>query len=209
MPNATWWNLPEDKRQRITEAAMAEFGARGFSGGSLNAIVSRAGIAKGSLFQYFEDKLDLFGAICEAGSATIERETVGVCNTDAPFFEFLHELFDAWITYFADHPLERGMAFAMANEVDAEVRTALHSTTNEHYAGVLAPLVGRAIERGEMRADVDPALVVSMVTMALRHLHSAPFESAGDPALRLDEMDRERLGVAVGSYVDAFERAFS
>ena len=45
---------------------MVEFGTRGFSAGSLNVIASQAGIAKGSLFQYFEDKLDFFVTICRA-----------------------------------------------------------------------------------------------------------------------------------------------
>ena len=73
MANATWWNLPDEKAARITEAAMLEFGTRGFSAGSLNVIASQAGIAKGSLFQYFEDKLDFFVTICEHVASEIER----------------------------------------------------------------------------------------------------------------------------------------
>ena len=53
------------------EAAMAEFGRHGYSGGSLNVIAREAGVAKGSLFQYFDDKLDFFAHVAEQTSLTI------------------------------------------------------------------------------------------------------------------------------------------
>ena len=59
MPTPTWQRLDESRRQAITDAAEAEFAANGFSGGSLNVIARDAGVAKGSLFQYFTDKADL------------------------------------------------------------------------------------------------------------------------------------------------------
>ena len=59
MPTVTWARVDPARRAAIIEAAEAEFGAHGFSGGSLNVIARRAGVAKGSLFQYFADKRDL------------------------------------------------------------------------------------------------------------------------------------------------------
>ena len=53
MPRPTWFNLDEGRRERVLRAAMAEFGSRGYSAGSLNVIAREAGVAKGSLFQYF------------------------------------------------------------------------------------------------------------------------------------------------------------
>src|SRR6195952_4627999 len=71
MPKSTWDNLDETRRERVLEAAMAEFGRHGYSGGSLNIIAREAGVAKGSLFQYFDDKLDFFAHVAEQGSLTI------------------------------------------------------------------------------------------------------------------------------------------
>ena len=59
MPTVTWARLDRTRRAAVIEAAEAEFGAHGFSRGSLNVIAGRAGVAKGSLFQYFADKRDL------------------------------------------------------------------------------------------------------------------------------------------------------
>lgn len=60
MPKPTFFNLPEEKRARFVDAAVAEFSAHTFAEASLSAIVREVGIAKGSVYQYFEDKLDLY-----------------------------------------------------------------------------------------------------------------------------------------------------
>lgn len=50
MPTVTWARVDPARRAAVVEAAEAEFGAHGFSRGSLNVIARRAGVAKGSLF---------------------------------------------------------------------------------------------------------------------------------------------------------------
>jgi AcrR family transcriptional regulator len=50
---------PETQR-RILEAARAEFLQHGYEASSVNRIIQSAGINKGSLYYYFEDKADLF-----------------------------------------------------------------------------------------------------------------------------------------------------
>jgi AcrR family transcriptional regulator len=53
-------NLPEDKRQRIVEAALNEFAGRGFDMASTNTITEQARISKGLLFHYFGSKEGLY-----------------------------------------------------------------------------------------------------------------------------------------------------
>ena len=60
MPKETFFNLPEDKRTLICQVAIDEFAAHSFDRVSINRIVARSGIAKGSFYQYFENKHDLF-----------------------------------------------------------------------------------------------------------------------------------------------------
>ncbi len=209
MPTETWWNLPEEKRRRITEVALAEFGSKGFSAGSLNVIAREAGIAKGSLFQYFDDKLDFFATIADAGSERIQAATVDREDLDLPFFDLLRSIVVHWLQYFRDHPLEQGMAFAAGNEVDAQARQAVRSVANSRYAKAIRPLIERATTRGELRTDVDPDLVLSAITLVLRHLNTAPFDPVGDPVLPLHELpvaEVERIG---REYIDVLERAFA
>lgn len=60
MPTSTFFRLPEEKRQRLLEAAQAEFTQTAFSDASINKIIQNAHIPRGSFYQYFEDKADLF-----------------------------------------------------------------------------------------------------------------------------------------------------
>jgi TetR/AcrR family transcriptional regulator len=60
MPKPTFFNLPPEKREAITNIAIDEFAECEFNEVSISRIVGRAGIAKGSFYQYFEDKKDVF-----------------------------------------------------------------------------------------------------------------------------------------------------
>ena len=60
MCTETFLRLPEEKRRRFLDAAWEEFTAARFTDVSINQIVRRAGIPRGSFYQYFADKTDLF-----------------------------------------------------------------------------------------------------------------------------------------------------
>lgn len=60
MPKQTFLNLPEEKRKVIIDAAIEEFAEYGLENASTNRIVANSGISKGSFYQYFEDKQDVF-----------------------------------------------------------------------------------------------------------------------------------------------------
>ena len=60
MPKPTFENLPDAKRELIIQLAAEEFAAHAYRQASLSRIVARAGIAKGSVYQYFDNKLDLY-----------------------------------------------------------------------------------------------------------------------------------------------------
>ena len=60
MPTSTFFSLPEQKRQRLLDAAVEEFTRASYDKASINKIIHQAGIPRGSFYQYFEDKEDLF-----------------------------------------------------------------------------------------------------------------------------------------------------
>lgn len=60
MPKDTFNNLIEDKKRTIFDAAVQEFSKHCFSKASINQIVKTAGIPRGSFYQYFKDKEDIY-----------------------------------------------------------------------------------------------------------------------------------------------------
>lgn len=60
MVHQTFYNLSEEKRARITESAIDEFVSRPYEKTSINRIIEAAKIPKGSFYQYFDSKDDLY-----------------------------------------------------------------------------------------------------------------------------------------------------
>ena len=60
MPSNTFLNLPEDKQNRLMDAASREFSAKPYNEASINKIIQEAGIPRGSFYMYFQDKEELF-----------------------------------------------------------------------------------------------------------------------------------------------------
>lgn len=210
MPKDTWWNLPAEKRQSVTHAAMAEFGARGFSAGSLNVIAREAGIAKGSLFQYFEHKLDFFTTVAEDLSSTVEAAVLNDVDLQGgDYFGSIDVLVRNWLRFYRSHPLEQGMAHAAASEIDADARAAVRGTTNRHYVDVLRPLAERAKASGELRDDADIDQLVAMTVLVLRHLDSAPFAEHLDPVLGLYEKTPAQVDRIAAALVDTLRRGYA
>lgn len=76
MPNQTFFRLPEEKRRRLLDAAWREFGAVRFDEASINRIIRGADISRGSFYQYFADKEDLFFYML----GTLKDESLALLN---------------------------------------------------------------------------------------------------------------------------------
>ena len=63
MPQATFFNLPNDKKNLIISAAIDQFSSANYDKASINQICKKSNIAKGSFYQYFTDKMDLYAYI--------------------------------------------------------------------------------------------------------------------------------------------------
>ncbi|MCH1965641.1 TetR/AcrR family transcriptional regulator [Paraclostridium sordellii] len=63
--NKTFENLSEEKKLRVINSAIEEFANKGYKRATVDNIVSKAGISKGSIFQYFKNKERLYLYICD------------------------------------------------------------------------------------------------------------------------------------------------
>jgi len=68
MPKETFHNLPEEKQQKLIDIAAETFASNAYKAASISKIVRKTGIAKGSFYQYFEDKKDLYRYLIELGT---------------------------------------------------------------------------------------------------------------------------------------------
>ncbi len=85
MVHTTFERLPEEKRNRILQAARAEFIRYPYEKTSINRILAEAEVPKGSFYQYFDDKSDLFSfCICDVYKKLIDARK----RNGEPLLEF-------------------------------------------------------------------------------------------------------------------------
>ena len=106
MPRQTFFNLPEEKRKAILETAIDEFSKYDYQSTSISRMVARLGIAKGSFYQYFEDKQDLYFYVLE--QAMRERlafaAQYSLTKGRSGFFENVRDLLESGLRYDLSHP---------------------------------------------------------------------------------------------------------
>lgn len=188
MPTSTWFRLDVAKRERVLEMAMREFGEHGYSTGSLNTIAREAGIAKGSLFQYFNDKLEFFAYVCDETSRRMREEMerrIERLDAGQPFEGWLFDVFCEWTEYHAEHPLERAITAATNFELDGDARSVVRGTANQHYLSVIHPSLKLWRERGDIRPDADLDVLAMFLLVTLPFLAMAPYYDGIDPVLGL------------------------
>jgi AcrR family transcriptional regulator len=211
MPTATWDRLREDRRTAVLEAAEAEFAARGFSQGSLNTICREAGVSKGSLFQYFSDKADMYVHIAELASlrirAAMEAE-IAAMHWQEDFFGSMETLVEAWVRYFYDNPRELAMTAAANLEPDTLARTVVRAAVNRHYLSVLRPIVEAAESAGQLRGGADVDALLSLLLIVLPHLALAPHVRGLDPVMGMEERGVDHAVAAAHRLISVLIRSY-
>jgi AcrR family transcriptional regulator len=164
MPKQTFLNLPAEKRETIMNAAVEEFAEYGLENASTNRIVKNSGIAKGSFYQYFEDKQDVFMHMLEV----IEQK-------EMEFFKNQHPPdHNMDIFHYFSWMIKRGMEFGLAHPraIQAAWRVLLGEGLyyGKNLAGyrektkqALTMIITQAIERGEVDPSVDVELAVMIM----------------------------------------------
>ena len=98
MPTATFFRLPEEKRERLLRAAAEEFTRVNFAEASINRIVQGANIPRGSFYQYFTDKEDLFFFLMDSmRDSYIETLDAALTQVGGDVFQMPLRMFDLLI----------------------------------------------------------------------------------------------------------------
>ncbi|MBU1220293.1 TetR/AcrR family transcriptional regulator [Myxococcota bacterium] len=94
MPGPRFYNLSEEKQSLILEAAKLEFIEKGYNDSSLNRIIEKAGISKGAMYYYFNDKNDLLGTVLENAITSLVSKlgTDFIFSSREDFWEVLKQL---------------------------------------------------------------------------------------------------------------------
>lgn len=161
MPKDTFFNLPEEKKKRIIDAAIDEFSKYSFHKARITAIADKAGIAKGSFYQYFEDKKDLYKYLMEL----LVEKKLSYINQDMMknkdkygFFQLLREVYLSGIRFAKENPRLLPMGTMLAADKDL-----LQEIYGEHQ-DISADFFKDLLEYGKEKGEIDPSIDISLVS---------------------------------------------
>jgi AcrR family transcriptional regulator len=168
MPTQTFHNLPPDKREKIVELALEEFSERPYAQASLSRIVARAGIAKGSIYQYFTDKFDLYRWLIVEEVGRRKQAFIGEASpVEGDLRTRLRAMCIAGLRFALTYPRLARVAAHAAAPGDEPALRALHAEMRAISRAGLEGLLRDAQAAGELRADLALGPAAAVLTAAL------------------------------------------
>jgi AcrR family transcriptional regulator len=188
MPKATFQHLPAAKRERFTAAALDEFARHDYRTASVSRIVETVGIAKGSVYQYFDGKQDLYLYLVTLAAerkfgfidGAVPAETGG-------FFERFRLTVFHGARFDFTHPRLAGLLYKATYEPSGPEIRAVSAQLKAASYQYLRGLVDAGIETGDLRADLDVEFAVFalyQLTISLRDYLSERFAFSFEDAVR-------------------------
>jgi AcrR family transcriptional regulator len=183
----------EETRARLLDAAAGEFGRVGLERANIDAISVAAGYAKGTVYNYFDSKEELFLAVVEEASA--RAAAAAAVSAEAPARQRLRATLAAFC------------AWARAHEAFARVlvRECLMGTPTLHarvisaeapFTDELTAILADGARRRQLRADL-PAEQLALAIAGLTDLALAQHWSSGGNEPPLEEIPELVLRVVL------------
>ena len=193
----------EARPSELLEAALSLFVEKGFAATRLEDVAARAGVSKGTLYLYFENKDALFKAVIQEGIIPViaENEAIAARHSGCSF-DLLELLLENWWTKIGQ------TAFAgIPKLMVAEARN-FPELASFYYENVISrgrALVGSALRRGmesgefrsmDVETTVDVVIAPILMLLIWRYSMSCCQGSESDPQMYLRiHMDLLRQGL--------------
>jgi len=155
-----------NKRNQIVEAAALVFARRGYSGAVIADIAIQANIGKGTVYEYFKSKEDLFFAVFEwFQKKTAKAATVGVSSLGGGAADRLKVLNKSLMSLWDE--IEDAFVLVMefwAASSSPQMRRRFKGAFKQlydDYRAIVSALIREGINSGEFRPDVNPESVAA------------------------------------------------
>lgn len=188
------------KRQQIIEGAKRCFLKMGFEAASMNDITAEAGVSKGTLYVYFQDKEDLFAALCDGERARHLQFAQERLMQSASLEEGLFNFGVALTTRLTSTEVIRAMRMVLG-VAERMPRLARRFFGPEPFSGVavIKAYLDRYVAAGELHIEDTEFAARQFVDLAM-----SPFFKRRLFGSLPDELDRAEIERAVGEAVRMF-----
>jgi AcrR family transcriptional regulator len=161
----TWRRRKAERPQEILEAAFVEFSRHGYAVTTLDRIAQRAGVTKGTIYVYFENKEHLFISMVHAvKKATLDTLRDMFERHDGSTAELLRAQFSFIYQHIVEDKRRREVVRMLIAEAARfpELADRYHEEILTPCLDMLKEAIQRGIDRGEIRKSpiVDSPQVV-------------------------------------------------
>lgn len=165
MPKETFINLPEEKKERIMKAAVEEFYQYSYDKSSINRIVLAAGISKGSFYQYFEDKKDLYKYMfTRIGQEKVKYLSPAIQNPfQHSFFQVMREMFASGLAFANENPVYSQIGIRLLQDKQHMIYKEVIGVNEAVAIDIYKQLLLHGIKSGELRQDIDTDFVARLL----------------------------------------------
>lgn len=199
MPKETFFNLNEEKQEKVMRSAISEFLKHGFEKGNIGDIAKNAGVAKGSIYQYFENKRELFLYSVKWSTQLMMKKYskyMVVTDKDINIFDFLYENSkQLWVQM-----REEREVIIFIQDVFLGRYTRLTDDSMEYMMKVsdeyILQLIREGKKNGYIRDDIDDnilSLYITGVSMKIKQYMMNKARTAGEDIIDepFEEHERE------------------
>ncbi|MGH7860405.1 MAG: TetR/AcrR family transcriptional regulator, partial [Candidatus Binatia bacterium] len=129
-------------RQHILEAAEKVFAERGFDTAKVQEISAQAGLSMGTIYSIFASKEELFLALLEERGNQLRGLATEAATRNVAARQALHDLIEAYIGYFVDHPtflqmhLNLGSSWILKPRVETDTQVQIWKEIHDHQAAI-------------------------------------------------------------------------
>jgi TetR/AcrR family fatty acid metabolism transcriptional regulator len=162
----------------IVAAARLEIAANGYDGTSMLAVAQRAGVVEGTLYRFFKTKQDLMLRVAEQWLEELLAEDFGLGSIRGTWNRLRHLIWRGLQLMHNEPAISRFVMFEM--RPSAAYRTTRVFQLNRRFTGEVRAVCEEAIQTGEFRSDVSPALLRDMIFGCIEHQTWAFLHGEGD-----------------------------
>lgn len=202
--SSTFLNLPPEKQQRILDGALSEFAENGYAKASLNTLVSKLGISKGSIFQYFGDKAGLFNVVFGYTVEMVKDQLRDVrsASEGQDMFTRLEQSLAAGLMLIQAQPRLFKLYLRIMFEEGVPHRAELLRAVRFFSRDYIMDLLRDGAAAGEIRSGLDREAAAFVIDAALERFLVAYSQEHMDTGLDLHNADLGRATKMAASVVD-------
>ena len=165
MPKQTFLNLPEEKRQKFIDMAIEEFALNDYQNASITTLVKKMGIAKGSVYQYFENKKDLYYYLIEyVGEKKLQYTGELLTKTGSDFWKWYKKLCSISIQFDLNYPLFGCFLATVARERNNEEVGNIALKNKGESIEFFKKVLQKQIKKGNLSKKNDVATAAFILT---------------------------------------------